>query len=1446
MPSIDIKITAPTKELEAAVMNVQRTLNGLASASKDVGEHIDSAFDGAKDGAEGAAKAVGGLGKEMMDIEKLAKQAGTAIAGYFALDQLMAFGSACIEVRKEFESLEVSFATLLGSETAGKAMFDSLTQFATTTPLMEKDIASAAQTLLGFNISAEKVLPLLKAIGDVSMGDAQKFQSLTLAFAQATSAGKLMGQDLMQMINAGFNPLGEMARTSGKSIGQLKKDMEEGKISAQMLEDAFVSATSEGGKFNGMLENMSKTMQGAKSNLDGAIQKFQGELGRTVEPIFVEIVNRGYEAVNEITEAFESMDISIDENAIKEYLDEIERAIKAVVVAFGTFKAAELTIIGLTTATKAWAAATDMAAVHVALANKAGVTLTATQALLSMATTRLSIAYKALTTAMLSNPITMAAAAFAALATSMYLVINNIEKVEYKIKDLSMAEREAKTSTSEEIDKLKDLRKTAEDTNKSLDERKKAVVALQSQYPEYFGNMSQEKIMCGEVGDAYTELAAKILKSAKARAAYEMMVENQKEMLRLEHELEEMDKKKIRRGQLMLKQQKEFIEQTSKQVGTSNGATYAAVYLQRQTNQYTKAALRAGGLYNAIEKLKKANDKLKEIAEEPEVVTPKTPQTPTTTSTKGKADKTREAEKDVKERYDAFKKAVEKISEQTEGEIVKAYQRTIDNAMQLRIDAMESEHEDALEKIQTNLREEKEAMLDAAKNLYEAQLKMEIAHGKRKENDRPQFSRENLKALLPDVSELLEEQEAALDTAAQNMTDFENSAFKKQWTDLYDELLSNTEDYLLKREALEKEYAKKIAEAQTAFDYAPEAEKAKIKAYIDALQKQLEEELGKMDNDKFQEMLDLDSMLGDVSGYSSQKLDEMAAGLEKIIAANKDITPDGIQRIKTLQEALSQLYAVRAEKNPAKEVQEATKALQDAKAALDAAAKSKQDADKMIIADKAGNASTYGEQYEQAVTNDDVQRMVELQNTLVFINGEWQKYGDIIKANTLAQGRYARAVERSKNANEKAYEQFQKVMGVMNKASRAIVSAGDLFTALGTTKLGKVAGTMAEIGDIAISAVGDIKDTMVEASKSIKDVTEAAADGAKGAATGAATAISSVEKASVILTIISAAVQIATKIFNLVSSMHNDKLDKKIKQLDKQLDTLGDKYEDLGDAIKKSYSQNAAKLIDEENKNLQKQNEILKEQMRLEKQKKQSDEEMQEAMKQYQDQIRANNKLIEENKAAAIEAIMGEDVQAAISRFAEAYSSAWTGEGSAKANAKKAVKTMVENMLQEALKQDLSAPVGELQKRLMDLYGKKGFITEQDMAAFEREAEEIAKRMEAKYGFADELFKADSNFNGTSGAFQTMSQESADELNGRFAQAQAAVQGTYEAMLEGNDLKRAISSNLESIREGFVSLEENIATANGYLNSIDGNIATMVKEVIPSLQTIETIVRQDR
>lgn len=180
---------------------------------------------------------------------------------------LTAISGKALKIASDFEQLGISFEIFTGGKEAGDALVKSLTDLANVTPMTTAGLADNAKLLLSFGEATENIIPDLKMLGDVSGGNQQKMDLLALAYAQSGAAGRLMGQDLRQMINAGFNPLQSMAVKTGKSIGQLTEEMEKGLIPFSMVKQAFKDATSEGGRFYQMMDKQSQTLQGRLSTL---------------------------------------------------------------------------------------------------------------------------------------------------------------------------------------------------------------------------------------------------------------------------------------------------------------------------------------------------------------------------------------------------------------------------------------------------------------------------------------------------------------------------------------------------------------------------------------------------------------------------------------------------------------------------------------------------------------------------------------------------------------------------------------------------------------------------------------------------------------------------------------------------------------------------------------------------------------------------------------------------------------------------------------------------------------------------------------------------------------------------------------------------------------------------------------------------------------------------
>lgn len=203
---------------------------------------------------------------------------------------LMLAGSS-VNAAMNFGATNKSYEVLAGNASKGRELAGGLNKLQQDT-ILGPEVFKAGQTLMGFGIASERVMPIVKQLGDVAMGDSQRFESLTLAFAQTQAAGKLMGQDLLQYINAGFNPLQTMSEKwqefgfkQKMSVGQLKEAMEKGAISSNMVAKAFEIATGKGGKFANMMDTIGQTAYGKMKVMEGQWEAFKIKFGGWLMPI---------------------------------------------------------------------------------------------------------------------------------------------------------------------------------------------------------------------------------------------------------------------------------------------------------------------------------------------------------------------------------------------------------------------------------------------------------------------------------------------------------------------------------------------------------------------------------------------------------------------------------------------------------------------------------------------------------------------------------------------------------------------------------------------------------------------------------------------------------------------------------------------------------------------------------------------------------------------------------------------------------------------------------------------------------------------------------------------------------------------------------------------------------------------------------------------------------
>ena len=199
-----------------------------------------------------------------------------------------------MSIRKGMEAdlQQANITTLLrGDVEKAKALYAQLSDYGVKTPYDKAGLIEAQKTMMSFGLSSEFAFGKLKNIGDIAMGDVQKMQSLSLAFAQATSAGKLQGQDLMQMINTGFNPLQVISERTGESMAQLKERMSKGGISAQELAQAFEWATDKQGLFYQGAEKAGQTLSGKFNKMMDSITELALKVYEAISPVLSPLVD---------------------------------------------------------------------------------------------------------------------------------------------------------------------------------------------------------------------------------------------------------------------------------------------------------------------------------------------------------------------------------------------------------------------------------------------------------------------------------------------------------------------------------------------------------------------------------------------------------------------------------------------------------------------------------------------------------------------------------------------------------------------------------------------------------------------------------------------------------------------------------------------------------------------------------------------------------------------------------------------------------------------------------------------------------------------------------------------------------------------------------------------------------------------------------------------------
>lgn len=451
--------------------------------------------------------------KKSVDILSVALN-GIASIGAGAM--LMKVGKDALKASSDFEQATVQFGVMLGNAEKATKLVNQLQDMANVTPFETQDLLDASKVLLNFGTDLSEILPDLQMLGDISGGNKEKMRSMTLAFSQMSSAGRLMGQDLLQMINAGFNPLQQISEKTGKSMAELKDEMSEGKISVEMVKQAFKDATAEGGRFYGMMDKQSETLEGRLSTMNDAYTLLIRSISDAALPAIKEQVIQVTELIektNENISAFKSW-ASVNQSTVYG-LKNAAIAISALAVGIPVTSKA---VISLMTAYRNLGVVTaSTTAYQLAFANllKGNATLALIQYRTAIQATIIQV--RALTVAMLANPITWVTVVLGAGAAAWWKYQQSVHETANAIEELNAKQDENVDKTTEAIKAIKELQNAKNldyNQTKKLDD---AIEYLTNKYPNYINKLKQELALKGQISKATAEQIANELTLAKVK-----------------------------------------------------------------------------------------------------------------------------------------------------------------------------------------------------------------------------------------------------------------------------------------------------------------------------------------------------------------------------------------------------------------------------------------------------------------------------------------------------------------------------------------------------------------------------------------------------------------------------------------------------------------------------------------------------------------------------------------------------------------------------------------------------------------------------------------------------------------------------------------------------------------------------------------------------------------
>lgn len=427
------------------------------------------------------------------EMQNTFNRVGTAIGAYLSVQALAGFGNELINVRGEFQQMQIALETMLGSKDKADRLMGQVVNLAAKTPFTLTQVGQATKQLLAFQFAEGEVIDTTTRLGNVAAGLSVPLDQLIRAYGQVKAKNKLMGDDMRQFTEAGVPMVAELAKVFNVTEAEVYKLVETGKVGFDDVKKVISNLTDEGGMFFNLMEKQSKSLTGMVSNLQDAWARMLNEIGQSNEGILAD-------GISGLT------------NLVDNYEDVI-KVVKVLIATYGAYKAA---VALSTVATNGLTIAENLHYAALVIAEKA-------QKLLNMTS--------------LANPYVALATALAAVVSGLYLFGSKTDEVSEKSKVLNDVTASVANQLQHETSILDVYRKRIEQTNPGSRERIRLVKELNEKYPDLLRNVDAENASIGTLTTAFNSYIANLEKTIRLKTLESQLTDiiNEKQNLETQY-----------------------------------------------------------------------------------------------------------------------------------------------------------------------------------------------------------------------------------------------------------------------------------------------------------------------------------------------------------------------------------------------------------------------------------------------------------------------------------------------------------------------------------------------------------------------------------------------------------------------------------------------------------------------------------------------------------------------------------------------------------------------------------------------------------------------------------------------------------------------------------------------------------------------------------------------